>query len=82
MQRRRKHWGWAYEDEQPSLAELRGRPPGAAARLRVGEGEAVGSWRETFLRAPYLRDVLIAIGVLSETFETAWVASTAPNPEC
>ncbi|HTT29454.1 MAG TPA: FAD-binding oxidoreductase [Solirubrobacteraceae bacterium] len=34
-------------------------------------GEAVGNWREAFLRAPYLRDVFIAIGVLSETFETA-----------
>jgi alkyldihydroxyacetonephosphate synthase len=34
-------------------------------------GEAVGSWREAFLRAPYLRDVFISIGVLSETFETA-----------
>jgi len=34
-------------------------------------GDAVGSWREAFLRAPYLRDVFIAIGVLSETFETA-----------
>ncbi len=32
---------------------------------------AVGSWREAFLRAPYLRDVFIAVGVLSETFETA-----------
>jgi alkyldihydroxyacetonephosphate synthase len=34
-------------------------------------GDAVGSWREAFLRAPYLRDTFIAIGVLSETFETA-----------
>src|SRR5205823_6548460 len=34
-------------------------------------GEAVGSWREAFLRAPYLRDTFIAIGVLSETFETS-----------
>jgi alkyldihydroxyacetonephosphate synthase len=33
--------------------------------------DSVGSWREAFLRAPYLRDVFIAIGVLSETFETA-----------
>ena len=33
--------------------------------------ETVGSWREAFLRAPYLRDVFIAIGVMSETFETA-----------
>jgi alkyldihydroxyacetonephosphate synthase len=34
-------------------------------------GDAVGSWREAFLRAPYLRDIFVAIGVLSETFETA-----------
>ena len=40
------------------------RPEGA-------RGGAVGSWREAFLRAPYLRDVLVAAGVLSETFETA-----------
>jgi alkyldihydroxyacetonephosphate synthase len=35
------------------------------------DGGAVGSWRDSFLRAPYLRDTFIAIGVLSETFETA-----------
>ncbi len=34
-------------------------------------GDAVGSWREAFLRAPYLRDTFIAMGVLSDTFETA-----------
>ena len=33
--------------------------------------DAVSTWREAFLRAPYLRDVFVAIGVLSETFETA-----------
>jgi alkyldihydroxyacetonephosphate synthase len=38
---------------------------------RGTSGDAVGSWREAFLGAPYLRDTLIAIGVLSETFETA-----------
>jgi alkyldihydroxyacetonephosphate synthase len=38
---------------------------------RAGGGDAVGSWRESFLRAPYLRDTFVAIGVLSETFETA-----------
>ena len=42
--------------------ERRGAQPG---------GDAVGSWREAFLRAPYLRDTFVAIGVLSETFETA-----------
>ena len=46
---------------------------GAGERRAAGRspGDAVGSWREAFLRAPYLRDVFIAIGVLSETFETA-----------
>jgi alkyldihydroxyacetonephosphate synthase len=39
-----------------------------ASRSRT---DAVGSWREAFLRAPYLRDTFVAIGVLSETFETA-----------
>jgi alkyldihydroxyacetonephosphate synthase len=34
-------------------------------------GDAVGSWREAFLRAPYLRDTFVAMGVISETFETA-----------
>jgi alkyldihydroxyacetonephosphate synthase len=34
-------------------------------------GDAVGSWRAAFLRAPYLRDVFVAMGVLTETFETA-----------
>jgi len=38
----------------------------------AGDGDdAVGSWREAFLGAPYLRDVLVAMGVLAETFETA-----------
>jgi alkyldihydroxyacetonephosphate synthase len=44
---------------------------GGAWERRGGAGDSVGSWREAFLRAPYLRDVFIAIGVMSETFETA-----------
>jgi alkyldihydroxyacetonephosphate synthase len=36
-----------------------------------GGKDAVGAWRQAFLGAPYLRDVLVAMGVLSETFETA-----------
>lgn len=38
-----------------------------------GEGgaDAVGAWRDAFLAAPYLRDTLVACGVLTETFETA-----------
>jgi alkyldihydroxyacetonephosphate synthase len=36
-----------------------------------GRDGAVGAWRDAFLRAPYLRDTFVAMGVLSETFETA-----------
>ena len=50
--------------------ERRGRG-GQAQDAEAGRGGAVGSWREAFLRAPYLRDTFVATGVLSETFETA-----------
>ncbi len=30
-----------------------------------------GAWRRTFLRAPYLRDALVRLGLVVETFETA-----------
>jgi alkyldihydroxyacetonephosphate synthase len=43
----------------------------SAPRESRGERGAVGSWRDAFLGAPYLRDTFVAIGVLSETFETA-----------
>jgi alkyldihydroxyacetonephosphate synthase len=39
-------------------------------RWEEGDG-AVGTWRESFLRVPYLRDTFVAMGVLAETFETA-----------
>jgi alkyldihydroxyacetonephosphate synthase len=42
------------------------RDPGAPPR-----DSSMGSWRDAFLRAPYLRDTFVAMGVLSETFETA-----------
>jgi alkyldihydroxyacetonephosphate synthase len=37
----------------------------------AADADSVGSWRQAFLRAPYLRDTFVAMGVLSETFETA-----------
>jgi alkyldihydroxyacetonephosphate synthase len=37
---------------------------------RAGDA-SVGSWRSAFLRAPYLRDAFVAMGILSDTFETA-----------
>jgi alkyldihydroxyacetonephosphate synthase len=44
------------------------RRHGGEAEERSGSGSR---WREAFLRAPYLRDTLVAMGVLSETFESA-----------
>ena len=34
-------------------------------------GDSVGAWRSAFLAMPYLRDTFVAIGVISDTFETA-----------
>jgi alkyldihydroxyacetonephosphate synthase len=40
--------------------------------LDAGAGRQAGdSWRASFLRAPYLRERLVLLGVLAETFETA-----------
>jgi alkyldihydroxyacetonephosphate synthase len=64
-------------DEPMSLAihaaRAHGGEPGdvrGASAERPGE-DAVGAWRSAFLFAPYLRDSLVACGVLSDTFETA-----------
>jgi alkyldihydroxyacetonephosphate synthase len=52
--------------------ELCAEHGGAASESRNGSGgNAVSSWRGAFVGAPYLRDVLVAAGVLAETFETA-----------
>jgi alkyldihydroxyacetonephosphate synthase len=45
-----------------------------ALRIAGGDAEVKGGaseWRDAFLRAPYLRDTFVRMGVLSETFETA-----------
>jgi alkyldihydroxyacetonephosphate synthase len=42
----------------------------APAPAEPGE-DPVNAWRHAFLFAPYLRDSLVACGVLSDTFETA-----------
>jgi alkyldihydroxyacetonephosphate synthase len=44
---------------------------GGGAAAGDGGPDAVGAWRQTFLAAPYLRDVFVAMGAISETFETA-----------
>ncbi len=52
-----------------------GEVPDSALRTRTDDATsqegAAGAWRESFLRAPYLRDELVARGVFVETFETA-----------
>jgi alkyldihydroxyacetonephosphate synthase len=44
---------------------------GGAADDPGGQGGSVSAWREAFLAMPYLRDVLLQCGVMSDTFETA-----------
>ena len=53
--------------------ELAGDHGGQVSRRGGGRegGDSVGTWRDVFLRAPYLRDTFVACGVISETFETA-----------
>ena len=52
-----------------------GEVPEGAGRTRTGSGAprdgAAGAWRSAFLNMPYLRDALVGMGVVSETFETA-----------
>jgi len=44
---------------------------GTGASRGGGGADAVSSRRSAFLSAPYLRDTFVALGVLSDTFETA-----------
>lgn len=49
-------------------------PAGAGTTRTDSEGERAGSagaWRKSFLDAPYLRDALVAMSMIVETFETA-----------
>jgi alkyldihydroxyacetonephosphate synthase len=66
------HGGRAGEVSGRSAPEPR---RGAVRENSPTDGQAgsdpVGSWRHAFLAAPYLRDTFVAVGVLSDTFETA-----------
>ncbi|MDX1649869.1 MAG: FAD-binding oxidoreductase [Myxococcota bacterium] len=56
-----------------------GKVPLGAVRTRRSRGAhgggdregAAGAWRKAFLQAPYGRDILVSLGVIAETFETA-----------
>ena len=54
--------------------EVRGPKPASK-----DDGDSVGAWRNAFLQAPYLRDSLVACGVLSDTFESAITWDRFPN---
>ncbi|MFL5907478.1 MAG: FAD-binding oxidoreductase [Solirubrobacterales bacterium] len=66
----------AHGGEPGEIKRQSAEPPGPGARREApapsGPGDdPVNAWRHAFLFAPYLRDALIACGVLSDTFETA-----------
>jgi alkyldihydroxyacetonephosphate synthase len=56
-------------------ADHQGRLPADAGQTRTGSSGAregaAGEWRRSFLNAPYLREVLVRMGIIAETFETA-----------
>lgn len=50
----------------------KGQAPQPAVEVVADEGDdAAQRWRKMFLRAPYLRDGLVRLGAITETFETA-----------
>jgi alkyldihydroxyacetonephosphate synthase len=63
--------GGSWEDASRSEGRAAASERSAAASERSAAAGSVDLWREAFLRAPYLRDTFVAMGVLSETFETA-----------
>jgi alkyldihydroxyacetonephosphate synthase len=60
-----------HDDVSAQLAQALALCSDAGGRAREKRGESEGAWRDAFLQAPYLRDTLIAGGILAETFETA-----------
>jgi alkyldihydroxyacetonephosphate synthase len=62
-------------DEPMSIAldaaRSHGGEPGEIKGASQGGDDPVNAWRNAFLFAPYLRDSMVACGVLSDTFETA-----------
>jgi alkyldihydroxyacetonephosphate synthase len=61
-------------DEPMRVALEAARDHGGESGEVKGKGsrdDPVGAWRHAFLAAPYLRDTFVAVGVLSDTFETA-----------
>ena len=60
-------WRWSW----PATTAATPARSAESGERRAQGADAVGAWRHAFLAAPYLRDTFVAVGVLSETFETA-----------
>ena len=58
----------AVQSAASSICEGHGGVVALSEDSRSGD---VGAWRDAFIRAPYQRDVLVAMGIIAETFETA-----------
>jgi alkyldihydroxyacetonephosphate synthase len=67
----RDHGGETGEVSRQQAADNRERPEAGSDVRGPGSADPVGAWRHAFLAAPYLRDTFVAVGVLSDTFETA-----------
>ena len=62
----------AFESDSLEVEEWLRQALGFCGAGEVSERRgAAESWRDSFTRAPYLRDTFVAIGVISETFESA-----------
>ncbi len=53
------------------LPEAKPEPKGEGDGDGAHRAGAAGAWRKAFLQAPYVRDVLVSMAVIAETFETA-----------
>jgi alkyldihydroxyacetonephosphate synthase len=62
--------GLPVDAELAAALQVCGEAGGRVLDERAG-GDAGASWRASFLQAPYLRERLVLLGVLAETFETA-----------
>ena len=74
----------AFESAGAPLTETFGaaqeicRQHGGEIQLKEAE-DAVGDWRNTFFRQPYIRDALMDYAVISDTFETSVPWSAVPG---
>ncbi|MDA8183788.1 MAG: FAD-binding oxidoreductase [Actinomycetota bacterium] len=61
-------WGARDDGQGSTIGASPGRAPGAQGSSGSAAPEA---WRSSFIRAPYMRDALVTLGMFCDTFETA-----------